>query len=418
MAPLLIGSMVCLYACFSTNKVSVQNIADLYHTDFHYLHPQFALYHAGDSTSQLYYKIDESELLYIRRNQQDSFSSQVKIQCKVTSAYEAADILDSTSVTLRFASISNTKTGFATGYFPIKLRPGNVYLLTITTTDMVSKKEDISYMDGDRQMPGNKQNYLVKDLSNGEVLFPYYADSATTVSITCNQPQSKLTVNYYKRDFPIAPPPFLTLDTKPFVYKADSSFVITAESDGTFKIKLPPTGFYHIQADTSKHSGLTLYRYQKYYPNIGEAGQMVAPLRFITSTDEYNRFGTSANVKKAVDEFWLNIASGSQDRARTLIRTYYNRVKDANRYFTSYVDGWKTDRGMVYIIFGPPTVVYRTSTSESWTYSEDRNFMQLNFTFQKVGNPFSDNDFALDRSAQYRNLWYNAVDIWREGRIY
>jgi hypothetical protein len=44
--------------------------------------------------------------------------------------------------------------------------------------------------------------------------------------------------------------------------------------------------------------------------------------------------------------------------------------------------------------------------------------MALSFTFVKLDNPFSDNDYALQRSANYRNLWYNAVDLWREGRVY
>ena len=37
---------------------------------------------------------------------------------------------------------------------------------------------------------------------------------------------------------------------------------------------------------------------------------------------------------------------------------YYRRVRFANEEFTQYKDGWKTDRGMIYILFGPPNQVF------------------------------------------------------------
>jgi hypothetical protein len=35
-----------------------------------------------------------------------------------------------------------------------------------------------------------------------------------------------------------------------------------------------------------------------------------------------------------------------------------------------------------------------------------------------VNNPFTDNDYALERSGAYKQNWYTAVDIWRQGRAY
>src|ERR1700739_4116923 len=87
-----------IIGCFSTNKVSVQNLSTQYRTDLHYLHPEFSLYHVNDSMSLLYFKIDESELLYIRRNMADSFSAAVKIACKVTESYDQDMLVDTSSV--------------------------------------------------------------------------------------------------------------------------------------------------------------------------------------------------------------------------------------------------------------------------------------------------------------------------------
>ena len=410
--------MVMLYACFSANKVSVENLSDLYHSDYHYLHPQFRIYQTGDSSALLYYKINEGELLYIRKNQEDSFYSSVRLMCKITSGYESSQLLDSITIVLKFSSNTNSKKAFAIGTMPIRLKVNRNYLATVTTTDLISKKEDVAFVVTESADGYSARNFLPINTADGQILFPNYIDTETTLAITFNKPLQKLTINYYKRNFGLAPPPFSASETKPFKYKPDSVFTIPAGANNMFRFTVGSSGFYHILADTMTHSGLTIYKFDKYYPSVSTAGELVPPLRYITSNDEYEILTKSANVKQAVDDLWLKFANSSQERARALIRTYYNRVQDANKFFTSYLDGWKTDRGMVYIVYGPPNVVYRNGASESWTYGEDRNFMSLVFTFQKTENPFSDNDYTLDRSPQFRSVWYNAVDIWREGRVY
>jgi len=415
--PSAILCVALFYACFTSSRISQQNIADLYRSDYHYLHPEFHIYHSKDSLAQVYYRINEAELLYIRKIPQDSFYASVKIFCKITSGYESSDIIDSGSVVLKFSSIANTKKAFATGSIPVKLKIDGNYLVTIITTDLISKKEDIVFLNAPNTNGLGDQNFLVTNSDNGQILLSNYVDTEANLSVLYNRPVQNLTVNYYHRNFPLAAPPFAVADAKPFKFKPDSSFVIARGLDNQFHFKVGSGGFYHLEADTNSHYGLTIYRQERYYPNIGEAGQMVPPLRYITSNEEYDKLTTSKDVKQALDEFWLNIAN-SPDRAKSLIRIYYNRVQDANKFFTSYIEGWKTDRGMIYIIYGPPVVVYRGSNSETWTYGEDRNFMALSFTFEKTDNPFTNNDFTLERSPLFRNLWYNTVDTWREGRVY
>ncbi|CUS97606.1 GWxTD domain-containing protein [Candidatus Kryptonium thompsonii] len=66
---------------------------------------------------------------------------------------------------------------------------------------------------------------------------------------------------------------------------------------------------------------------------------------------------------------------------------YYSRVKYANEHFGHYLEGWKTDMGMVYIIFGPPSSVDRhpfdinAKPYEIWYYYEiNRRFIFLDET--------------------------------------
>jgi isocitrate dehydrogenase kinase/phosphatase len=42
---------------------------------------------------------------------------------------------------------------------------------------------------------------------------------------------------------------------------------------------------------------------------------------------------------------------------------------------------------------------------------------QVRFIYTKVENPFTDNDYILNRSESYKEIWYRNVDAWRMGRI-
>ncbi len=410
--------LASVIGCYSTNKISVQNLSTQYRNEDHYLHPEFTVYHVNDSLSLLYFKVDESNLLYVRKIQADSFNSSIRINCRVTASYDASNVEDTVTSVLNFSSIANTKREFTVGSMALKIKAGNTHLLTITTTDMMSKRTELNYINVDKTNSGSEQNFMLRDPSNGYIMFSHYVDSASNVAIVYNHQVQKLYVNFYRRNFPTAAPPFSVVENKQFLYKPDSSFVINTGTSGVALLNLGSEGFYHIQADTNSRYGLTVYRFAKNFPIVGEVYQMAAPLRYITTNDEYDKIMKAQDMKKAVDEFWINTASNTKDRAKALIRNYYNRVQDANTYFTSYEEGWKTDRGMVYIVYGAPNIIYRNSNSETWTYGEDKNYMTLSFTFDKTNNPFSDNDYSMERMPQFRNLWYNAVDVWREGRIY
>ena len=96
-----------------------------------------------------------------------------------------------------------------------------------------------------------------------------------------------------------------------------------------------------------------------------------------------------------------------------MIQKFYGRVVDANVFFTSYHEGWKTDRGLIYLVYGPPKIVYRGDGIEEWLYGEKGNSNSIRFQFLKVVNPFTDNDYSLVKSPSYKEKWYNIVNTWR-----
>jgi hypothetical protein len=114
----------------------------------------------------------------------------------------------------------------------------------------------------------------------------------------------------------------------------------------------------------------------------------------------------------AVDSFWIANA-GRPDIATEHIRKYYSRVETANRLFTSFTEGWKTDRGMLYIVIGKPSFVYRSFDQEVWIYGDYEDSRALRFYFNKAKNPFTDNDYVLERNEYYKSAWYQSVQLWR-----
>jgi len=103
-----------------------------------------------------------------------------------------------------------------------------------------------------------------------------------------------------------------------------------------------------------------------------------------------------------------------------VIEKYYQRVEEANKQFSNFKEGWKTDIGMMYILFGPPWYVERKLNMMFWSYAYDRSDPRYNFFFEqpKVKNEFFPfNNYLLDRNQGYYNIYYQQVQLWLTGQI-
>ena len=80
-------------------------------------------------------------------------------------------------------------------------------------------------------------------------------------------------------------------------------------------------------------------------------------------------------------QFWKDRDPSPGTVVNELMDQYYYRVSYTNEHFTSFSPGWKTDMGMIYILFGPPDDTQRSfstgnrNTYETWYYyTINRNF--------------------------------------------
>jgi len=301
------------------------------------------------------------------------------------------------------------------GKISFKAITGRNYFLNISIRDINRKSKFSTVLTVEKTSMNGRQSFMCR-YGNGTPYFKNYINNNDSLIIISQSPE-KLYVKYFNVDFPLALPPFSIANRKRSDFHVDSTIVLHATGKNIYKLPKFSKGFIHFQSDTSKTEGYTLFKFSEGYPEIATPEELIPPLRYLTSREEYDQLTKSTDKKLASDNFWLE-ASGSKERARALIRTFYNRVQEANELYTSFMEGWKTDRGMIYIIYGPPVSINKNAYSETWNYREDKTFNSYNFTFVKTDSPFTDNNFVLERSEVYKNSWYNALDYWRRGRLY
>ena len=409
-------TIAILAACSSSRKANRNPQTSSSKHESTTLHPQFLVFNCNDTISELHFKIRSKELLYMRPDG-INFRSNVLVSYRLYNTFESREIIDSASV--RLVDENNTAADkFLIGKINVKAKANHKYFIRTTVTDLNKNTATSNVIEVIKNNDLNRQNFLVKTKAEDAPLFSSYANTGVPLVIKY---KAKIAVGvyvrYYNREFPLAAPPFSTVDDEAFKYKADSSFAMQLTNDGTLDFTMQKKGFYHFQLDITKREGVTIYNFSSSFPEIKKADELVAPLRFLTTKQEFQDLSTSKTPKASVEKFWIN-CTGNQEKAREAITRFYGRMQDANNYYTSYLEGWKTDRGMIYLIFGTPSTIYTTATSETWNYGEDNNINSLTFTFTKVSNPFTDNDYLLERSLIYKQQWYSAVDIWRQGRTY
>ncbi len=218
---------------------------------------------------------------------------------------------------------------------------------------------------------------------------------------------------YYPQEFPLPLPP---METKPGPVARE----VPVEYQGDFLINVPQSfdrrGYYFIQSDTTANSGVLVKTTGKSFPRVSSWEEMVQMVTYISTRQEHEKLQEAENKKLALDEYWIQMTK-DEDKAKELIKEYFRQVEFANILFTDFKDGWATDRGMVYIIMGPPQEVYFNLNRESWIYLGNDPNSKITFTFARVKNILTPNYYTLNRSRSYQPEWFRTITAWRNGQM-
>ncbi len=406
--------VVCFTQC-NTQKVNQTTTDRLYKKENNELSSNFYIYHINDSVSQLFYDMSNEVLVYKKTDTSGYFYSNVKLVVKSSLEDNLNAIHDTATVLIRDRQLEVVVKQLK-GNFYFRLPTGQKYHIDIQVEDINKRTRYTSSLYADKTSKETRQNFLVTNVLN-EVHFNSYYKPNELVNIeSIRNTEPLFNVDYFNHDFRLALPPFSLEQPSRMTYRPDSTFSVYSNTQ-KFQISIPQKGFYHLKTNDNTHDGITFFVYEPSYPKIKNSEQMILATRYIMAKKEFDNCMSASDKKAAIDKFWIDLG-GSNERATELIRKYYGRVQEANKLFTSYQEGWKTDRGMIYIVFGAPNKVTKRKNGEVWVYGESGNTNSTFFSFQKVNNPFTDNDYNLERSEVFKMPWYQAVDMWRQGRVY
>ena len=75
-------------------------------------------------------------------------------------------------------------------------------------------------------------------------------------------------------------------------------------------------------------------------------------------TDEeksaFKRLSTDDERQQFIEQFWLRRDPSPDTEENEYKEEHYRRIAYANEHYASGIPGWKTDRGRIYIVYGPP----------------------------------------------------------------
>jgi GWxTD domain-containing protein len=142
---------------------------------------------------------------------------------------------------------------------------------------------------------------------------------------------------------------------------------------------------------------------------IENEGLSIQPLIYFLEKDETVSFNSWV-------KFWFTAAANDPIKAEKLIKEFNRRVEYANTNFSSHKMGWKTDRGMMYLLHGPPDRISDDVRTETWSYGFTSS-VATSFVFVRNPSGLHSSDYVLERSIGYRDMENAAIQRWKNGWI-
>jgi|694.fasta_scaffold15844_4 GWxTD domain-containing protein len=401
------------FACTGPSNMQTGSYRYLYDYESRELHPEYVLYHDSDDSSRIFFRIHSSELLYSRAGSASPFQAKIKLTASLSD--KAGSVMD--TVSIKISDPMRDQAGWLIGSFKIRV-PTGYWNLLLSINDLSKGTEQTSFLRIDKTTSFSPQNYLLVNYETGEPVFTGFITPGQMVEVFSSRNADLKTEKLLRlsNELKLPPPPFSPNQPELPTLQAAVIQNVKNQSPGHWSFVVAG-GNYFFTHDELMKSGLTIKAAGTFYPEVRMVSDMEWPIRYITTKTEHEDILKNNYPKKMIDQFWIECA-GSKDQARELIRIYYSRVEEANLYFGSFTEGWRTDRGMIHLIFGNPGKITRFESTEIWQYGEEGTPGMLQFVFRKIESPFSNNVYTLDRDPNFRPYWEKMVQTWRSGRIY
>ena len=413
---------VLLGGCTTTEKVATEApvgyLASLYNPSRFSLHPDYSIYHENSNYSILYIRAYPAELRFNQANEQSEYRALLSVKYELIELNnpDQEDVLiDSASVVYKLKKSDEQRSAFLAS-LSIPVQQGKRYLLRMETFDRIRGSMGLKYLYVDKTNPLSAQNFQVISKFSGYPKFMRFFLPGEQFNVHYrNTAVDSVYVKYFRLESELPRPPISAKSDYTMNYTPDTTYVFPMED--TVYYNLRRKGMYLIQVDKDQEEGLTLSNFGGSFPEVKTPIELMEPLFYISTLAEYRNLRLEPNHKLAVDNFWLR-RENNEAKSRELIRIYYNRVVYSNLYFTSNKEGWKTDQGMIFILFGPPSRIQMTGSGESWYYYAKRKSSVVEFRFDRNHDAFSDQNMIWRKTSESQLYWNEAVRSWRNGKVY
>jgi GWxTD domain-containing protein len=124
--------------------------------------------------------------------------------------------------------------------------------------------------------------------------------------------------------------------------------------------------------------------------SIRDLDKAIAQMVYIATGTELDEIKDAKTKEEKIQkylDYWKKKDPDPQSEDNPVFDEYYRRIAFANENFSHYIEGWRTDRGMVYIILGAPNNIdrhpfeYDSKPYEVWEYYElNKSFVFLDET--------------------------------------
>ncbi|MCU7494634.1 MAG: GWxTD domain-containing protein [Ignavibacteria bacterium] len=110
---------------------------------------------------------------------------------------------------------------------------------------------------------------------------------------------------------------------------------------------------------------------------VNDLDKAVDEMVYIASESDLNKIKDAPSKEekqKKFLEFWKSKDPSPSTEQNEVFEEYYRRIAYANEHFKNYMEGWRTDMGMVFITLGPPSNIerypfeYDSKPYEIWDY--------------------------------------------------
>jgi GWxTD domain-containing protein len=409
-------------SCGSSKSTSTQSstghLASLYNPSRLALHPDYSIFHLNERFSELYVRAYPSELKFDEANADSEYRALLNLKYQLMQLGEPgvdSTLIDSASITYKLLGRDEKSPAFF-ATLTIPLTQGRRYLLKLETKDLNRGSIGLEYVYIDKSNAYSGQNFKVISMYSGYPKFMRFFLRDERFTVQYRDPSvDSIFVKYFSLDSEHPRPPITASADYTVKTTPDTSFRFPLVDTANYNLRME--GMYYIQVDDKIEDGLTLFNFGGTFPDVKSSKELMEPLFYLATQAEYRDLRKKPNRKLAVDDFWLKLGN-SVEKSRELIRIYYNRVIYSNLYFTSNKEGWKTDQGMIFILFGPPSRIQMTGNGERWYYYARRKSKTVEFRFDRQPDAFSHQHLVWMKTTDSQMFWNEAVRTWKSGKVY